>query len=194
MRVAVIVFLLMAVSCKHEPILHNEAEQSKSYQYVLHTGDSLQLPQLGKQVSIMPEIGHLNAQQFYCAPQSLFADSQHVKIQTRVEEDSIIYHITLIKRNPNDSIISFSQTILPLMKSNCNFSGCHGNGSRAGLVSLENYEQTQKVVYAYQPLKSLLFLSLIKPDPIRRMPPAGPLSNERLNYFFAWIEQGAHDN
>lgn len=190
--------LLFACSCKHE------ADSSGHHAFTLlpatatvFTGDSILLYPSRSGVdtwTLIPEVGRVTTALYYKAPSSLASDSLHVEVLAKSGMEQAAIKLLLVKKDPTDTLIRFSQTILPLMSGNCNFSGCHGNGSAAGRVELSNYANTMQHVYPGQPEKSLLYLSLVKPDPLRRMPPAGSLHHYRIDYVKKWIEQGAHNN
>lgn len=89
----------------------------------------------------------------------------------------------------------FEQQILPILRGNCATSGCH-NGSAAGGVRLNSYESILQTggVQPGDPQNSNLYLVLIDPDPMERMPPAGPLPAELIQAIETWIAQGALNN
>ncbi len=191
----VLVSMLMVFSCTKEP---SESMALVSSTYVLKTNDSLQLHVVNApeavQYSVAPALGRVDATGKYYAPHTLFSDSTWItlKAQSGVQADYV--NVLLVKSTAADTLISFNQTILPLLVANCNFSGCHGNGSRAGKVDLTGYDSVMKNVVVFQPNSSLLYTSLIKTDELRRMPPAGPLQSYKLVWVRNWIEQGAHQN
>ena len=79
--------------------------------------------------------------------------------------------------------ISFSQAILPLFKKRCAISGCH-SGNSLSLSPFTNYTEIKnsRAVIRFQILS-------------RNMPPSGgPLTEEQINQFVTWVEQGAKDN
>jgi hypothetical protein len=163
----------------------------------VNIGDSVQLNtqnfELSYAWSITPNIGSVN-NTYYLAPNTLYNDSTLVTIKAFNKKQVASIQLLIIRGEKSDSSLSFKNHIQPILKSNCNFSACHGNGSSAGKVNLENYDAVMTTVSPFQPKKSLLFLSLIKPDPLRRMPPAGPLQTNKLNAISNWIEQGAYNN
>lgn len=187
--------LIVVVACKKENTEMLTLSASKT---VLKTGDSLQLLVTNAgdavQFSFAPNIGQISAQGIYRAPQTLYADSTLVTLKVQSGVQTATTTVTIIKSTATDTVISFNQTIMPLLVANCNFSGCHGNGSRAGRVELSSFDSVRKHVVVYQPEKSLLYTSMIKPDELRRMPPAGPLHAYKLTWVRNWIEQGARNN
>jgi hypothetical protein len=195
MRIVLFAILLVFVSCRHNPFIAEPGVLSiNPASVMLHTGDSVLLevkPGNNASWKIEPEIGEITSGNYYKAPSSILNDSVKVLLKASNGTETASSTVTVIKKDINDTAISFSRTILPLMEGNCNFKGCHGNGSKAGKVELNNYTNTMKTVYPYQPGKSLLYISLVKADPLRRMPPAGALHQYRIDYFKKWIEQGA---
>jgi hypothetical protein len=167
-------------------------------QVYLKTGDSIQFTMTNATantvIKLQPNIGDLKPGNWYVAPSSILNDSTQITLAITDDARQVNATITLIKSDVTDTIISFNKTILPLMVANCNFQFCHGNGSRAGKVELSTYDSVMKIVSVYQPTQSLLYTSLLKPDPLRRMPPAGPLHAYKINYIKKWIEQGSLNN
>lgn len=167
-------------------------------QVYLKTGDSVLFTitnaTINTVISLQPTIGEFKSGNWYVAPSSIATDSTQINIKVTDDARQATAIITLVKSDVNDTIISLNKTILPLMVANCNFQFCHGNGSRAGKVELSSYDSVMKSVTAFKPDNSLLYNSLLKSDPIRRMPPAGPLHAYKINYIKKWIEQGALNN
>jgi hypothetical protein len=164
----------------------------------LKTGDSVQFTitnaTINTVISLQPNIGEFKSGNWYVAPSSIVIDSAQINIKVADDARQAMATITLVKSDVNDTIISFNKTILPLMVANCNFQFCHGNGSRAGKVELSTYDSVMKSVTAFKSNGSILYISLLKVDPLRRMPPAGPLHAYKINYIKKWIEQGALNN
>ena len=144
--------------------------------------------------TISPNTGLIASNNIYIAPATILNDSTWVTLYAQTATQTASRKILLVKAQATDTVISFAKTIQPLLVANCNFSGCHGNGSSAGRVELSQYDSVVKFVVPYQPGKSLLYASLIKTDPLRRMPPAGPLHPYKINWVSKWIEQGANNN
>ncbi len=166
--------------------------------HVLKTGDTLSFYTYHAKgdvsYRVAPNLGSLVSAQNYKAPLTLLTDSTWVTLYAQTATQTASSNILLVKAQATDTVISFTQTIQPLLVANCNFTGCHGNGSRAGRVELSTYDSVVKYVVPYQPSQSLLYTSLIKSDPLRRMPPAGPLHTYKINWVSKWIEQGAVNN
>jgi hypothetical protein len=161
-------------------------------------GDSIQLRIINApsavQFSIDPQAGRISNGLLYIAPGSIAGDSLNVTITATSLDKSAAVTITVVRRNSSDTTFTFNQHIMPLLTSSCNFQACHGNGSRAGGVNLATYDSVFLHLVAYQPEFSKLYQSLIKTDPLRRMPPAGKLHPHQINRVFRWIEQGALNN
>ena len=104
-----------------------------------------------------------------------------------------------ITTNPCDSdSVYFQIDVLPLLLSNCAFSGCHGNGTSRGGVELSNYANVISTadVKAGDPIGSDLFEVISETDLGKRMPPppSSPLSTGQIGLIRKWIEQGAKNN
>lgn len=184
-------FIFIAVSCKHDPLLPAADSFTIIAPAFMYTGDSVPVCDRPVAVSFSPDIGTLNEAGYYIAPSSLLHDSLRVTFTAQSGNHVRTASTTVLKSDRNDTVISFGHTIMPLLQANCNFSGCHGNGSKAGNVDLSDFTSVIRHVVPHKPAQSLLYLSLIKPDPSRRMPPAGALHAYRIAYVRKWIEQGA---
>ncbi len=183
---------LLISSCKHE--LPNQTESLIPMIVEVEISDSVIIthPELKNiQPKLTPNIG-IYRNNYYVAPSSIHENNTMLKLEFNLNNQPIQTSVLIKRGNKKDSALVFNKHILPILVGNCNFSGCHGNGSRAGRVSLENFDSTFKFVNRYQPMNSLLYLSLIKSDPLRRMPPAGPMNNGRVEMIYKWIEQGAY--
>lgn len=193
-----IVLLVLLSACKNTVDDASNTLLVNPKQVYLKTGDSIQFTMTNATantvIKLQPNIGDLKPGNWYVAPSSIINDSTQITLAITDDARQVNATITLLKSDVTDTLISFSKTILPLMVANCNFQFCHGNGSRAGKVELSTYDSVMKIVSVYQPTKSLLYTSLLKPDPLRRMPPAGPLHAYKINYIKRWVEQGALNN
>ena len=105
-----------------------------------------------------------------------------------------VVEVFIYKRAFRAPTVSYAQFVVPLFEQNCNFSGCHGNGSRAGKVSLITYDSTAQFVKPYAASKGILFAAILRDDPLRWMPPAGKLQAAKIEQLRLWIEQGARNN
>jgi hypothetical protein len=193
-----IVLLVLLSSCKNTLDDASNTLLVNPKQVYLKTGDSIHFTitnaTINTVISLQPNIGEFKSGNWYVAPSSIATDSTQINIKVTDDARQATSIITLVKSDVNDTIMSFNKTVLPLMVANCNFQFCHGNGSRAGKVELSSYDSVMKSVTAFKPNNSLLYTSLLKPDPLRRMPPAGPLHAYKINYIKKWIEQGALNN
>ena len=193
-----IALLVLFPACKNVDDEPSNILLVKPKQLYLKTDDSIQFSITNATgitvIKLQPNIGDLEAGNWYVAPSSILTDSIQISLDITDGARQTSAIITLVQSDVNDTVISFNNTILPLMIANCNFKFCHGNGSNAGKVELSAYDSVVKVVNMYQPKTSLLFTSLFKQDPLRRMPPAGPLHAYKIDYIKKWIEQGALNN
>lgn len=193
-----IVLLVFLSACKNKVDDASNALLISPEKAIIRTGDSILFTitnaTINSVIKLQPNIGEFKSGNWYVAPSSIVTDSTQINIKVTDDTRQANATITLLKSDVSDTLISFSKTILPLMVANCNFQFCHGNGSRAGKVELSTYDSVMKIVGVYQPTQSLLYTSLLKPDPLRRMPPAGPLHAYKINYIKKWIEQGALNN
>ncbi len=193
-----LVFFVLLSACKNTVDDASNTLLINPKQAYLKAGDSIQFTvtnaTINTVIKLYPNIGEFKSGNWYVAPSSIITDSTPINIMLMDDAKQATASVTLLKSDASDTTISFNKTILPLMVANCNFQFCHGNGSRAGKVELSTYDSVMKTVSIYQPTKSLLYTSLLKSDPLRRMPPAGPLHAYKVNYIKKWIEQGALNN
>ncbi len=94
-------------------------------------------------------------------------------------------------------IVYFDRDVLPLLRSNCAFSGCHNAASAEDGVILESYESTIETadVEAYDLDGSKLYEVLVETREDKRMPrpPAARLTADQIQLISKWILQGAKD-
>ncbi len=94
-------------------------------------------------------------------------------------------------------IIYFSKDVLPLLISNCAFSGCHDADSAEDGVILESYEDVIMTadVEPFNLDDSEIYEVLVDQDEEERMPPAPTerLSADQIQIIARWILQGAED-
>ena len=88
--------------------------------------------------------------------------------------------------------VCFQTEILPIFKSNCALSGCHGGGGHG--PSLSSYAGIMEGVTPGKPEKSRVYRVLSNVWSVESMmPPDRPLSEENRSKIRVWIEQGAKD-
>jgi mono/diheme cytochrome c family protein len=95
----------------------------------------------------------------------------------------------------NPDTVYFEQDVLPLLNSNCAFSGCHDQGTAKEGVILTTYEHilTSDVIRPYRPDNSDLYEFITETDPDKAMPPPpfDALSADQIAIIRKWISQGA---
>lgn len=95
----------------------------------------------------------------------------------------------------DENIIYFELDVLPILVSNCAFSGCHNSGTAADGIILSSYASVMAsdVVRANRPSNSDLYEVITEDDPddVMPPPPRPKLSNEQIATIRKWIEQGA---
>lgn len=92
-------------------------------------------------------------------------------------------------------VISFQHEILPILVSNCAYSGCHDVITAEDDIILDSYENVMKEVKPNDPNNSELYEYIIETDPddIMPPPPAAPLTNAEITLIENWINQGAEN-
>lgn len=104
-----------------------------------------------------------------------------------------------VPKDPCDpDSVYFINDILPILNSNCAFSGCHGDGSAQDGVDLTSYSSiisTSEIV-PFNPNESKLYDAITEKDPGKIMPPppANKLSSDQIAKIRTWIAQGALNN
>jgi hypothetical protein len=86
--------------------------------------------------------------------------------------------------------VYFSQTILPLITSNCAMSGCHDAISHKEGVILTDYAHIRAYSSTTNPAGSTLYRSIVT----GYMPPKGPLASTQMATLLKWMQQGAKNN
>ncbi len=103
--------------------------------------------------------------------------------------------MTAVPCDPN--VVYFDQEILPILVSNCAFSGCHDEASAEDGVILVSYESVIETadIEPFNIDDTELYEVLVHSDEMERMPPAPtpPLDAEQINLVAKWILQGAED-
>ena len=108
----------------------------------------------------------------------------------------VSFLLSIINSCRHDSVISqlspidFNAQILPIIQSNCAYSGCHDGLGEERRINLTSYDNIMKIVVPGKPYSSRLYTSLI--DVYGNiMPPRGPLTEGQRMLIKVWIEQGA---
>lgn len=198
-NIFVCVLLLTLSGCKNTPdesipILHIDVTQS-----VLVEGDSLVLQLLANNKPVSADswtatLGVVNTAGKWVAPSHIAMDTMLATIKATYQKQQSTVQLKIMKKAFKQALVSYAQTIKPLLANNCNFSGCHANGSRGGKVELSVYDSVKTSVFPFNADASKLYFSLIKTDPLRVMPPAGKLHADKIQSVWLWIEQGALNN
>ena len=109
--------------------------------------------------------------------------------------DPVDTTVTGIPCDPD--IVYFERDVLPILKSNCAFSGCHNGASAQDDIILESYESVMAsdVVQANRLDNSDLYKAITDDDidDVMPPPPANRLSNEQISTIAKWILQGARN-
>lgn len=105
---------------------------------------------------------------------------------------------TTVMGMPCDSTkVYFQQQILPILQSNCAFSGCHDAATAQDGVILESYEQVMQTadVRPFDLSGSDLYEVISEDDEDKRMPPPpnARLNSGQIQLIAQWILQGAED-
>lgn len=90
--------------------------------------------------------------------------------------------------------IYFERDILPILNSNCAYSGCHDAGTASDGVILDSYSNVLSTadVDAFDPDGSDFYQVLVDTDPSKRMPfGLAALPGAQIQIIRTWIEQGA---
>ena len=94
-------------------------------------------------------------------------------------------------------LVYFDMEILPILLSNCAFSGCHNAASAQDGVILDSYENVMATadVEAFDLQGSKIYEVLTEDDEDKRMPPPPTprLDPDKIQLIAKWILQGAED-
>lgn len=108
--------------------------------------------------------------------------------------DTTTVDTTIIQMPCDPDIIYFAQDVLPILVSNCAFSGCHNAASAEDGVILESYETVIQTadVEPFNLNDSEIYEVLVDNDLDDRMPPdpTPALSQAQINTIATWILQG----
>ena len=135
---------------------------------------------------------------FSCKHDPFIIDDDMVPIDTTDNPIDTTNNDTTTMGIPCDpDIVYFDKDILPILNSNCAFSGCHDAASAEDGVVLESYESTMQTadVEPFDLNGSKLYEVIIETDEDKRMPqpPNEPLTTDQINLIAKWILQGAED-
>lgn len=105
---------------------------------------------------------------------------------------------TMVVVEPCDSnVVYFDMEILPILISNCAFSGCHDPASAEDGVILDSYENVMATadVEPFDLQHSEIYEVLTEDDEDKRMPPppTARLDQDKIQLIAKWILQGAED-
>ena len=135
-----------------------------------------------------------------CKHSPTFIDDDMVPIDTTGMVDTVDTTTvdTMMIGEPCDpDIVYFELDILPILKSNCTFSGCHDAASAEDGVILENYETTIQTadVEAFNLDDSEIYEVLVDDEEEERMPPPPRprLSTSQIQIIAKWILQGGEN-
>ncbi len=108
-------------------------------------------------------------------------------------QDTTMMDTTVLENPCDTNIIYFNKDVLPLLKGNCAYSGCHDAATASDGVILDNYEAVISTgeVSPFNLSESELYEVLIDDDPEDVMPPSGKLDNDQIALIASWILQGA---
>ena len=94
--------------------------------------------------------------------------------------------------------VYFTNTVLPIIQTNCAKSGCHDSITHIEEFNLSSYSgiMRSRLVVAGDTSDSYLYYSLVTANPKAIMPPspAAPLGASQIQYIVTWILQGAQNN
>lgn len=97
--------------------------------------------------------------------------------------------------NCNPSVIYFEKDVLPIITSNCAYSGCHNAASHKDGVILDNYNNVIKTgkIKSGNASGSKFYQVMVDTDPkdVMPPPPATKLTSQQLKIISDWINQGA---
>ena len=91
--------------------------------------------------------------------------------------------------------VSFSGDVIPILNTNCNYSGCHATGGVAPDLTAEvaYYSLVNGYVNTSIPEESILFKA-IQGSGAPLMPPGGQMVLDNRKIIYDWIRTGAKNN
>ena len=131
-------------------------------------------------------------------PSFMLMDDDMMPNDTMMIDTTITNPPDTMATEPCDpDIVYFDQEILPILISNCAFSGCHDDASAEDGVILTSYEKVIETadVEPFNLDDSEIYEVLVDDDEVERMPPAPTdrLSSDKINLIAKWILQGGKD-
>lgn len=96
----------------------------------------------------------------------------------------------------NPDSVYFELDVLPILISNCAFSGCHDAASAKEDVILDSYANVISTgeVKPFDLNDSEIYKAITEDDPDKRMPPDQPaLPQDQIDLIAKWIQQGAQN-
>lgn len=97
--------------------------------------------------------------------------------------------------NCDPDTVYFTNTIMPIIASNCTMSGCHDAITHAEGINLTTYSGIMRIVRAGNASNSSLYKEIIKSGSGRMPPPPMPaLTAAQKTLVQKWINQGAKNN
>lgn len=104
---------------------------------------------------------------------------------------------TILSEPCDSNVVYFELEILPILVSNCAFSGCHDAASAQDGVILDSYANviTTADVEPFDLQDSEIYEVLVENDEEKRMPPipTPPLAQDKIQLIAKWILQGAEN-
>lgn len=91
--------------------------------------------------------------------------------------------------------VYYVNDIQPLFTANCAYSGCHNAQSHESGVDLSSYDAVMQsdVVSVNSPTHSNLY-EVLTSSGEKSMPPSGHLTQDQIDLFTKWMQQGARNN
>lgn len=127
-----------------------------------------------------------------CKHEPLFDDTTDPVDTTSNPIDTMPVDTSGVPCDPD--VVYFNQDVLPILQSNCAFSGCHDEASAQDGVILIDYDNVIQTadVEPFNLNDSEIYEVLVDDDLDDRMPPAPTpaLSQDQINIIATWILQG----
>lgn len=134
---------------------------------------------------------------FSCKHSPALIDDDLVPVDTTGNPIDTTDNDTITGTPCDPDVVYFDLDILPILKSNCAFAGCHNAASAEDGVVLESYETVMQTadVRPFDLDGSDLYEVITETDEDKRMPqsPNAPLTSSQISLIAKWIQQGAKD-